>query len=159
MSTTTQEHESENTKELVRALNKCIETCTDAEKGYGAAAADVRAPDLKSAFLDYAQQRGAFVLALQRAIQKLGASPENEGTLRGSLHRGWMTARRIVEGRNDHAIVESCVFGEQTTLHAYEAADRAVHHPVPEEIRVLVREQYAAIQRAHADLQARLAPG
>lgn len=159
MFTATTTQDSENSKEIVRALNGCIETCTNGEKGYGAAAADVRAPELKALFRKYAQQRADFVLALQAAIRKLGGFPENEGTFRGALHRGWMSYRRLVEGRNDHAILESCAFGEQAALHAYEAADRAVVHAVPEELRVLVQEQYADIQSAHADLRSRLAPG
>jgi uncharacterized protein (TIGR02284 family) len=151
--------DSEISKELVRALNRCIETCTDGEKGYGVAAADVRAPELKALFHTYAKQRGDFVVALQEAIRTLGGFPENEGTLRGALHRSWMTCRGLVTGRKDRDILEGCAFGERAALDAYEAADRAVVHAVPDDLRALVREQYADILDAHADLRDRLKRG
>lgn len=158
MSTATEPKESENTntKELVRALNRCIECCTDGEKGYGVAAADVRAPELKALLEKYEHQRAGFVLALQAAVRQLGAFPENEGSFGGALHRGWMNYRRLVEGRNDRTILEGCVEGEQAAVRAYEAADRAVFGTVPNDLRALVQDQYAAIQAALADLRARL---
>jgi uncharacterized protein (TIGR02284 family) len=159
MSDPTIRRTSENTTEIVRALNGCIETCMDAEKGYGAAAADVRAPDLKHLCQQSANQRGAFVLELQAAIRKLGAFPENEGTFSGAVRRDWMTYRRLVEGPDDRVVLEGCADGEKASIRAYEAADRAALHPAPEEIRQLVRHQYAAILSAHGDLRSRLGAG
>jgi len=156
MSDPTSTQTPENTVEIVRALNGCIETCTDGEKGYGAAAADVRAADLKHLCLESAKQRGAFVLELQAAIRKLGSFPENEGTFSGAVRRDWMTYRRLVEGPDDRVVLEGCADGEKASMRAYEAADRAVLHPAPDEIRALVQHQYAAILSAHSDIRARL---
>jgi uncharacterized protein (TIGR02284 family) len=154
---TTAREDAESTREIVRALNRCIETCTDGEKGYGTAAADVRDPELKALYLERARQRSEFVLALQDAVLKLGATPENEGTFRGPLHRGWMSYRRAIEGHDDHATMQGCAYGERAALRAYEAADSVVLHAVPPEIRALIQKQFAAIREAHADLRARLA--
>ena len=116
---TTAKEDAESTREIVRALNRCIETCTDGEKGYGTAAADVRDPELKALFLERARQRSEFVLALQDAVLKLGATPENEGTFRGPLHRGWMSYRRAIEGHDDHATMQGCAYGERAALRWY----------------------------------------
>ncbi len=143
---------------FIRALNACIETCVDGQKGYGSAAADVRDPALKALCEESAHQRGTFVVALQAAVRQLGGLPENEGTFRGPLHRSWMSLRRAVQVHDDTVVLEGCAEGEKAAIAAYEAADRAVLSPAPVEVRALIQAQYAAIQRAHADLRARLAP-
>lgn len=142
---------------LIHALNSCLETCFDGQKGYGAAAADIRDAGLKGLCEQSAHQRGAFVVALQTAIMGLGGAPENEGTFGAPVHRGWMSLRRLVQVHDDRIVLEGCAEGEQASLRIYEAADRAVLHPAPVEIRALIQEQYAAIQCAYADLRARLA--
>ena len=132
---------------VVFVLNTCIEVCMDREKGYAAAAADVRQPSLKAILHQKSKERAGFVLALQSAIQKLGAFAENEGTARGTAHRGWMDVRLALGGRNDRVIVEEWARGEQAALKAYEAA--IVREPLgtlPKDVRALVQEQYAAIQ-------------
>lgn len=149
----TEQFES-SSKELIRALNRCIETCMDGEKGYALAAADVRAPELKSLLHKYSEQRGNFVLALQAAIRKLGGYPENEGTFGGPIHRGWMSLRRIIEGRSDRVILQDCIQGEEAAIRAFEAVDRSVIHAVPEDLRALLQEQYADIHVALARLRA-----
>lgn len=87
------------TRAIARILNTCIEACTNGEKGYAVAAADVRDPVLKALFHDYSEQRAEFVRGLQIAVQELGAFPENRGTAGGTAHRGFMAVRRAVEGR------------------------------------------------------------
>lgn len=141
---------------LIHALNACLETCFDGQKGYGAAAADIRDAGLKGVCEQSAHQRGTFVVALQGAIQSLGGAPENEGTFQGPMHRTWMSLRRFVQVHDDRIVLEGCAEGEQASIRIYEAADRAVLHPAPVEIRAMIQEQYAAIQRAYADLRARL---
>lgn len=136
-------------EKIITALNRCIETCTDAEKGYAIAAADVRDPTLKARFLAHVKERSDFVLDLQRAILELGAMPENEGTVRGALHRGFMTVKRVAEGRDDRLIVEECVRGERAALRDYERALRHVFfRRLPPELRAMVESQYSTIKRS-----------
>ena len=133
-------------REVARALNRCIEIFTDGEKGYAAAAADVRAPGLKAAFQEKAAERAAFVQELQAEVQKLGAYPENEGTATGTAHRGWVDLRLALEGRSDRIVVEECVRGEAAALDAFEKAlGRTQLDVLPDELRALVHRQYAAI--------------
>ena len=134
-------------RDIIGALNKCIEICTDGEKGYAAAAADVRAPDLKALFQAKSKERADFVLALQAALQKLGAFSENEGTARGTAHRGWVGARLALEGRKDRVVVEECARGEQMALKAFEKAlMRAPLVTLPQDLRTMLQHQYTAIK-------------
>lgn len=142
---------------LVFALNTCVEICTDAEKGYGAAAADVRDPDLKAFFLQRAQERSESVLALQEEIRKLGGFSENQGTALGTAHRGWTGLRLALEGRNDRFIVEEWVRGEEAALAGFNHAFR--HAPLSElplETRGLVLQLYGSIQASLDEARRRL---
>lgn len=141
-----------------RLLNTCIETCTDGEKGYASAAADVRDAALKAIFHAYSMQRADFVLALQAAIEKLGAIPVSEGTLRGAAHRGFMGVRMAIEGRPDSAIIGECERGERAALSAYDhACERTPLDQIPKDIRATLIDQRAAIKVAHDDILRRLA--
>jgi uncharacterized protein (TIGR02284 family) len=157
MSTAAATLSPQNTKQIVRALNRCVEVCTDAEKGFRSAAANVRTPELKGLLLKYAQQRSSFVVALQGAIGKLGGFAEDHGTLRGSLRRGWLSYRRLFEGKKDRVTLDACVHGEEASLRTYEAEDRRVFLTVPDDVRALVQQQYVAMTSARADLRDRLA--
>ena len=137
--TTTKQAEAQN---IVFVLNKCIETSMDGEKGYAAAAADVRDPSLKSLLQQKSKERADFVRDLQSAIQKLGAFAENEGTARGTAHRGWMDVRLALGGRNDRVIVEEwareCVADDGQQIDY--SIPRGVHINVQEGERVGVAE-------------------
>lgn len=142
------------TNEIVRVLNALIETCTDGEKGYALAAADVRDAALKSAFTALSKQRADFVFALQEAVQELGRFPENEGTLKGQLHQRWTFARLAFEGRSDRIVLEECIRGEQAAKANYDAALRRVPLiSLPEEMRPMLQHQAAAVSEAFQDLE------
>lgn len=145
-------------RRAIRALNACIEISTDGEKGYASAAADVRDRVLKALFMQYAKQRAEFVIALQDAIHLLGGSPENEGTLRGALHRGFLDARRALEGKGDRLVLIECERGERAALVAYERAFREVTlGGGSPSVLHLLGEQTAAIKGAHDVVLNRLA--
>jgi len=146
------------TEDLIVALNTCIETCMDAERGYATAAADVRDVELKALFLGYSKERADFVMALQAAVKKLGAYPENQGSATGALHHGWVNVRKLVEGRNDRAITEECERGEAHALDRYHAAlKHASLDSTPPDIRVMLLEQLEAIESALDLLKRRFA--
>lgn len=146
-------HHQPNYKTIIRALNACIETCMDGEKGYAIAAAEVRDPALKDLCMRRSEQRSEFMQALQRAVGGLGGFPENEGTARGVLHRGWMTAARVARGRSDALFLEECIRGERAAMRDYEAALRRAHvEALPGDLARLLTEQYNALRESLAAL-------
>jgi uncharacterized protein (TIGR02284 family) len=140
-------------KTIIRALNGCIETCMDGEKGFAIAAAEVRDPMLKDLLMRRSKQRAENMVALQGVVAKVGSVPENEGTVRGGLHRVWMTAARIAYGRSDALFVGECIRGEKAAMRDYEAA---LHHAdlesLPVELSSLLMEQYRTIRESLAEL-------
>jgi uncharacterized protein (TIGR02284 family) len=154
MTTTTSAPPTSARRHTIVALNRCIEICTDAEKGWAIAAADVRDETLKLRFLARVKERSDFVVELQKAVLSLGATPENEGSVKGALHRGFMTAVRVAEGRSDKLVVEQCIRGEQAALAGYENALRGVYfHRMPVRLRAIVDAQYSTIKRSLEDLR------
>lgn len=139
---------------IITALNRCIEINTDAEKGYALAAADVRDTTLKTLLLARVKERADFVLALQKAIEQLGGTPENEGSVKGAIHRGFMSFDRVVEGRSDQHVVEHCIRGETAALEGYEEALRRVFfHRLSPALKEMVESQYSSIKRSLAYLR------
>lgn len=149
--------ENATTRAVVTVLNGCIETCTDGEKGYASAAADVRDVGLKAYFQRKAEERADFVLALQEAVGKLSAVPENEGSVAGALHRGLVGARKALEGRSDHLLLEECLRGELAAHEAYtKAIASACLDAESSTIRALLVHQHDALERSVAELRRRL---
>jgi uncharacterized protein (TIGR02284 family) len=144
---------------LITALNRCIEACVDAERAYGIAAAEVRDPSLKSQFQRRADERLAFVIALQDAVRRLGAFPTNQGTFRGAVRRRFMELEQGIEPRHDpHRVLADLLREEQATLDAYRLAlPESRVEDMPEDVRVMVREQRGALEIGLAELSHRLA--
>jgi uncharacterized protein (TIGR02284 family) len=151
--TSTQTHP----RRAVAILNRCIETCIDGERGYAAAAADVRAPALKGMLLSLSNQRASFVVSLQGASHGLGEFPENQGTAGGLAHRGFMGLRRAVEGPTDRAVLEECARGEREATARYrEALRELAQEAIPTEILQMIESQFSSIRTALADIEGRL---
>lgn len=147
-------NEPTDLKEVVFALNSCIEACTDGEKGYAMAAADVRSPALKEFFLARSLERADFVSALQKATRDLHSVPENKGSARGTLHRGWVGFRKVLEGQNDQLILEEVVRGEEAARNAYqEAMCHALSGKLSPDLKSLLEAQNMAIGDAITDLR------
>lgn len=143
--TTTQPTRSTN---VIAAINRCIEACTDEQKAYAIAAANVRRPSIKTLYQSYSDQRASFTMALQEAIIKLGGSPENQGTLMGAARRRLMEARRGIElTHDDRTVILECVRDDQAALRTYEAAFRmAPRDALPTDVAQMLDAQYDAIQ-------------
>lgn len=146
----------EPNRELIYALNRCIEACIDGEKGYANAAADVRDETLKSVFHSYSNQRSEFVRALQLTIEALGGFAENQGTARGTAHRGFTEARMALEGRPESVALAECERGESKALAIYDRFLTSLPmDTLPAPIRIMLIDQRAAIKLAHDDVLTR----
>lgn len=141
---------------VATALNRCVETAIDGQKNYGAAAADVRPQALKDAFRAYETQRAGFVAELQKEIASIGAWPENRGSARGALHRGFANARLIIEGHNEEAIITECMHGDANILRVYEQLLTGTID-FPERTYTMLVGQRDAVKAALDDMKKRLA--
>jgi uncharacterized protein (TIGR02284 family) len=126
-------------------LNRLIETCRDAERGFRAAAAEVTSPELRTLFLRLAEQRHQFADALVPHAQRLGGAGVLDGTNAAALHRAWIHLKARVAADADRAVLDEAARGERFAVAAY---DEAVHDILPPDTRDLVEEQDQDIRAA-----------
>jgi uncharacterized protein (TIGR02284 family) len=130
-------------------LNRLIETCRDGELGFGTAAGHVADPDVKALFLEIAAQREQFIRALLPHAHRLGGATETDGTVAGTLHRGWISIKDTLSHHDDAAIIREADRGERAALAAFQDA---INGMLPPESRELIETQYAGIQHTHRRL-------
>ncbi len=99
--------ENQNEK-AISTLNTLIEYCKDGQYGYKTAAENVKTENLKSIFSDLSAQRGQFVEELKGAVRVLGGDPDKDGSIVGTIHRGWINLKGTLSGGDEEAILKEC---------------------------------------------------
>lgn len=129
-----------------KAINDLIETLKDGELGFRTAADDATSVDLKRTFGDYSSQRADFSRALQTLVERAGEEPEKNGSVAGTLHRGWINTKVALMSRTDLSILEECERGEDSALSTFREtlADSNLGTA-----RHTVENQFSHIQTAH----------
>jgi uncharacterized protein (TIGR02284 family) len=131
---------------VISTLNHLIETGRDGQNGYQSAAEGVKDPALKSLFEQYGLQRAKFVGELQNEVLRLGADPENTGSVAAALHRGWIDIKSAVTGKNEQSILEECERGEDAAIKNYQDA---INQQLPLNLAQIIERQYQMILEAH----------
>jgi uncharacterized protein (TIGR02284 family) len=113
---------SERNAETIALLNELIDTCKDGEKGYREAAEGIENAFYRALFTDYSRQRAKLTSELKAEVVRLGDQPDRKGTVKGTIHRGWMNLRAAIAGHNDDLIVAECRRGEEMAIKQYKDA-------------------------------------
>jgi uncharacterized protein (TIGR02284 family) len=92
---------------------------------------------------------------LQGELASLGRAAENEGTVRGTLHRTWTAVREGIEGHRDRLVLDECELGDRAAKRAYERALNETVDRVPPFMRQLIQNQYQSIEASLAAIQQR----
>ena len=129
-----------------QVLSNLITTCVDGEEGFQTAAGGVKDPQIRSLFREYSRQRRRFRLELERAMRRLGRSPDTSGSMAGALQHAWMEIKSVVTRGDEGAIVAEAERGEDTAVRAYQDALNA---GLPPELREIVERQFIDIEAAH----------
>jgi uncharacterized protein (TIGR02284 family) len=134
-----------NTEHTVNVLNQLIEVCKDGEKGYRGAANEIQNGHRQVLFEAYARQRSEFGSALESEVRRLGGDPFHTGTATGSLHRGWMHLRSILNRKHDDLIVRECYRGENIASMNYK---EALEEELPPYLRSILARQLLGVLEA-----------
>ncbi|MGG2399940.1 PA2169 family four-helix-bundle protein [Pseudomonas sp. SH1-B] len=142
---------TDDRKDLVRTLNKLIETSKDGEAGFKVCAEDVTRPDLKQLFSQRARQCADAAEELQRTVLELGGQPEDSTSVGADLHRRWVDLKSMVTGKDEEAILNEAERGEDVAKEHY---GEALRKNMPAEIRAVVERQYQGVLRNHDEIRA-----
>ena len=141
------------TQDTTSTLNDVIQTLKDGQKGFQTAAEDIESSELKSLFSEYSLQRSKFAGELQELERSLGESePEDEGSIAGALHRGWIDLKSALASRDEYAILAECERGEDVAVKAYK--DALDDPDLPANVRQTLQTQYAGVKAAHDRVKA-----
>lgn len=137
--------------DIVKTLDRLVETSKDGEFGFQACAEHAKDPALRQSFLSRAADCRQAAGELQSVIRTMGETPEHSGTASGAMHRGWVAVKGTLAGHTDLALLEECERGEDVALAAYR---KALKEDLPPDVRLLVQRQADGTQRNHDQIRA-----
>jgi uncharacterized protein (TIGR02284 family) len=132
--------------DVIAALNELIETSRDGEKGFALAAKDANDPVLTTLLREGERSCREAAAELQEQVRALGGNPEEGGSMKGAVHRGWVSLKTAVTSRDAKAVLEECERGEDYAKAKYAATLKL---DLPEGIRQLVERQYRGVVENH----------
>lgn len=110
----------ETNKEIISDLKDLLSILNDGKEGYESASKGTETLELQGVFLKYEAQRAAYAEELRAHIATHGAGADNEsGSILGALHRTWIDIKQALSSKEDAAILDAIVTGEQAALDKY----------------------------------------
>jgi len=108
-----------NLEKLNDRLNDLITKNYDAEKGYEKAAELVEDTQLRAFFKNQAKSRYDFGHSLKSEIKSTGGDVDKGTSLKGDVHRAWMSVKDTFTGTDGKAMLEEVIRGEETAVEEY----------------------------------------
>lgn len=137
--------------ELIDTLNTLIETSRDGDKGFTACAEDAKDASLRAYFTVCATRCRQSVPPLEELVTRHGGTPEQLGSILGSMNRAWLNLRAAISSNSDLAVLEECERAEDVALRAYR---RALEQELPADARAVVKVQLDGVQENHDRVRA-----
>jgi len=131
--------------DTIDVLQDLIKTSNDGQKGYQAAAEDVKSPEIRAFLTAGAQRCGEGAIELSHLLRALGKEPPEGGTAAGALHRGWLQIKAGVT-TTDLAIIEECERGEDRAKAVYK---KALEKNLNADVRFVIERQYQGVLENH----------
>ena len=133
-------------------LNDLIRINNDRVTGYSKAAAQAKENDLQSLFSQLAQQSRQFATELRSLVTDTDKDVTDETTTAGKIYRAWMDVKATFSKNDRKTALESCEFGEDAALRAYNSV---LNDPELEtSVRQLLLQQEATIKQSHDRIKA-----
>jgi uncharacterized protein (TIGR02284 family) len=139
-------NQSGDRDDVVDALNDLAECCKDGEYGFRACAEQAKRADLKSVFLQRADDCRGAAQELYEQIRGLGGKIDEGGSAAGAMHRGWVAVKATLSTYDDKAVLEEAERGEDNAMARYR---KALKQPLPAAVKLIVERQMQGVQRNH----------
>ena len=142
-----------NTNDQISALNELIVINNDRIEGYDTASKETEDMDLKGLFAALQTTSQNNLSELRAAVQRLGGEVEEGTRTTGKFFRVWMDVKAALTGNDRGTILDSCEFGEDKALEAYQnaledTADIDAAHVA------LIQKQHVALRADHDKVKA-----
>ena len=137
--------------ELIDTLNTLIETSRDGENGFTACAEDAKDASLRAYFTICATRCRESVHTLEELVKYKGGSPEQSGSVLGSVNRAWLNLRAAISSNSDLAVLEECERAEDAAIRAYK---HALEKDLPMDVSPVVQIQLNGAQENHDRVRA-----
>ncbi len=138
--------------DVIEVLNDLIENCKDGEYGFRECAEHAKSPQLQQIFSSRAQDCRRAAEELQQRVVALGGKPDDGGSVKGAMHRGWVSVRSALSTYDDKAMLEECERGEDVAVARYRKA--LEQDGLPADLRSLLERQLMGAQRNHDEIKA-----
>ena len=132
--------------ELIDTLNTLIETSRDGDNGFTACADDAKDASLRAYFTICATRCREAVHMLEELVTHHGGTPEQAGSIAGTLNRAWLNLRAAISSNSDLAVLEECERAEDVAIRAYRSA---LEQDLPPDVRAVVTAQRDGAQENH----------
>jgi uncharacterized protein (TIGR02284 family) len=142
-----------NTTSVIEAL---LEIVDNGKRGFAKAAEKLDEdgnPTLAAEMRELSQQRLRMSNELKAIATAEGARIEddNEGTVPGAIHRGYMELTDALTGDDPHAVLAAAEQGED---HAVSDFEKALGEDMPASVRSVIERQYGEVRTAHDRVRA-----
>jgi uncharacterized protein (TIGR02284 family) len=131
-----------------------IETLEDGKAGFAKGAEKLTNdgnPAIAQKFNELSAQRGRFAEELRDLARQYGDNIDEDGSMLGALHRGWMSIKDAVAGDDPEGVLDAAEQGED---HAKSEYDDALKADISSHLRTVVERQAREIQAAHDEVKA-----
>lgn len=131
------------TEKTAEVLNELTQFVNDRIEGYRTAANETKDPTHKAYYNDLVNQSRQFSSELNSTLSRVGGDIQNDTTVKGKIYRGWMDVKATVTGKDEEAIINSNLYGEEWAQKAY---NDALEHKaeLPAEVVQMVEKQKQA---------------
>jgi uncharacterized protein (TIGR02284 family) len=133
----------------IDVLNTLIEINNDRIEGYKTASEETEETDLKALFSQLMKTSHHSKMELVSEVQKLGGKPVEGTRTTGKFFRVWMDVKAALTGKNRHAILNSCEYGEDIAVNTYKKILKEKIEDLNYKQRDMIEAQYTIIKTDH----------
>jgi uncharacterized protein (TIGR02284 family) len=136
--------------DVIDVLKDLVECCKDGEYGFRECAEQAKREDLRSIFMQRAEDCRRGAQELNQLLRECGHDTEDGGSAMGAMHRGWVSIKSKLTTYDDKAVLEECERGEDNAKARYM---KALQKNLPSNVRMAIERQYQGVQRNHDQIR------
>jgi uncharacterized protein (TIGR02284 family) len=123
---------------MISRLKELSELLTDSQQGFAEASERINDPYVKEVLISLGNGRAPLVEEIANELARSGEGTPDGGTMKGSLHRTWMSIRGSFSNSNAKEVIAECERGERYLLEQYDTVIE--DDDIPGQIKPMLRK-------------------